>query len=76
MLENLEPPVKLLPCKVRTVLEGLDTKDRAILQDAMTSDKWTPWTLSASLADRGLILNDKAIRRHQIQQCSCSQLGK
>jgi hypothetical protein len=76
MLENLEPTVKVLSCKVRKVLEELDPKDRTILENAMNDDKWTAWSLSASLANRGLILNDKAIRRHQLKQCSCQQLGK
>lgn len=76
MLENLEPATKLLPCKVRTVAETLEPKDRKILEDALADEKWTPYSLSAALGQRGLILSDKSIRKHQMTQCSCSKVGK
>lgn len=76
MLENLEPPVKLLSCKVRTISETLTAEDRAILLNAIEDDKWTAYTLSGALAKRGIQLGDKSIRKHQLNQCSCEQLGK
>jgi hypothetical protein len=76
MLENLEPPVKLLPCRVRATIEGLDPKDGAILESAISDPKWTPHSLSNALFQRGLSLSDKSIKKHLIQQCSCKQLGK
>jgi hypothetical protein len=75
MLENLEPQVKPLSCKVRTISESLKTEDRKILLDAIHDPKWTPYTLSGALAKRGITLGDKTIRKHQINQCSCGQLG-
>lgn len=76
MLENFEPESKLLPCKVRTIAESLDAKDRAILEAALSDDRWTPHSLSTGLANRGLVLSDKSIRKHQLKQCSCKDLGK
>lgn len=76
MLENLEPPVKLLSCKVRTISETLSIEDRKVLSEAVADDKWTAYTLSAALAQRGISLGDKSIRKHQQNQCSCGQLGK
>jgi hypothetical protein len=76
MLENLEPPVKLLSCKVRTISETLTEKDRKILLEALKDDKWTSYTLSVALSQRGISLGDKSIRKHQQSQCSCAQLGK
>ena len=76
MLENLEPPVKQLPCRVRSILEELDPKDSTILESAITNPAWTPHSLSVALSQRGLSISDRSIRKHQIQQCSCKQLGK
>jgi hypothetical protein len=76
MLENLKPAVKLLPCRVRATLEALDPKDKVILESAMADPAWTPHSLSIALFERGLSLSDKSIKKHQIQQCSCKQLGK
>jgi hypothetical protein len=76
MLENLEPPVKVLPCRVRTTLEGLDPKDAKILDSAIANPAWTPHSLSIALSQRGLSISDRSIKKHQIQQCSCKQLGK
>jgi hypothetical protein len=76
MLENLEPPVKVLPCRVRATLEGLDPKDARILESAIADPAWTPYSLSVALSQRGLSISDRTIKKHQIQQCSCKQLGK
>jgi len=76
MLENLEPSSNLRSCKVRTIIESLEAKDRAILERALTDSKWTPHSLSAALAQRGIALADKLIRKHQVARCSCQQLGK
>jgi hypothetical protein len=76
MLENLEPTQKLLPCKIRTIAESLEAKDRAILESALIDTRWTPYALATALSDRGLLVSDRSIRKHQLQQCSCTKLGK
>jgi hypothetical protein len=76
MLENLEPPVKIASCKVRTVLEDLEAKDRDTLAKALVDQRWTPHALSVALEQRGLALAGKLIGRHQKRKCSCEQLGK
>lgn len=76
MLENLEPSSNLRSCKVRTTIESLEPKDREILEKALIDDRWTPHSLSTALAQRGIALADKLIRKHQVERCSCQQLGK
>lgn len=76
MLENLQPIAKLPSCKVRTITQSLEAKDRKILETALTDNKWTPHSLSVALEQRGIALADKIIRKHQLQRCSCAQLGK
>jgi hypothetical protein len=76
MLENLEPVAIPRTCKVRTTIESLEPKDRAILENALSDSRWTPHSLSTALAQRGIALADKLIRKHQVERCSCQQLGK
>jgi hypothetical protein len=76
MLENLKPTVKILPCRVRATIQGLEAKDQEILESAIADLNWTPHSLSNALFQRGLSLSDKSIKKHRIQQCSCKQLGK
>ena len=72
MLEGLTPPVKLLPCAVRTLLEGLDQDDVKILNTALADhDAWPNKTLSRALAERGVKIGDGAIRKHRARECSC-----
>ena len=75
MLENLQPIAKLPSCKVRTLAESLDAKDRAILESALTDSRWNPNSLSVALKQRGIELANKLIRKHQLEQCSCSKIG-
>jgi hypothetical protein len=76
MLENLRPPQKVLPCRVRTITDGLDPQDAKILESAIKDPNWTPYSLSYALSQRGLSVSDRSIKKHQIEQCSCKQLGK
>jgi len=72
MLEDLKPPVRQFPCKVRTILAELDDKDKAILISAINSpDIWPAKTLSNSLKARGVQLIDSSINRHREGICSC-----
>jgi len=76
MLENLEPITKPRTCKVRTVMDSLDTQDRETLAKALADPRWSPYALSLALEQRGLALADKLITRHRLRRCSCQQLGK
>lgn len=72
MLENLKPPTKLTPCKVRAVLETLSEADAAILEAAvMDSAKWKIATLATELRKAGLVISDKPITTHRARACSC-----
>jgi hypothetical protein len=72
MLEDLTPPVKRTPCKVRTILQQLDEKDEGILLKALTDDEaWSGNALARALSQRGLIITEKPIRKHRNSECSC-----
>lgn len=71
MLEDLIPPGRQFTCKVRTVADSLDAKDREILLNAVNSDEWSFKTLSNELAKRGLVIVDTGIAKHRRKQCAC-----
>lgn len=72
MLEDLKPPVRQFPCKVRTVLAELEPKDQEILVNALKSvDLWPAKTLSNALKARNVQLVDSTINRHRDGLCSC-----
>jgi hypothetical protein len=71
MLEDLIPPGRHFTCKVRTVADALDAKDKEILLNAVNSEEWKLKTLSNELAKRGLVIVDTAIAKHRRKQCAC-----
>ena len=72
MLENLEPPVKRLPCKVRELLETLEPGDAEILEAAvMDSAKWKIKTLADELNNRGVEISENPLSKHRARKCSC-----
>ena len=75
MLENLEPIALPRTCKVRTIMESLDTNDRATLVKALADPRWSANGLSVALEQRGVALAGKLITKHQQHRCSCEQSG-
>jgi hypothetical protein len=71
MLEDLKPPTRQYTCKVKTIVEQLETKDREILLAAVMSPDWPYKTLSNELAKRGLDIADVTIKAHRIKACGC-----
>jgi hypothetical protein len=75
ILDGLEPHKKSRPCRVRTVLSGLDKKDADILVTALKSpDLWGAKTLSNALKIRNVLLSDNAITNHRKGACSCGKI--
>lgn len=75
LLDGLEPHKKERPCRVRTLLAELDTKDAATLTSALKSpDLWQARTLSMALKQRGVLLSDNAIANHRKGACSCGKI--
>jgi hypothetical protein len=75
LLDDLNPPSPILNCKVRTILQSLDDKDRAILEEALANlEAWKTETLAVALTKRGLTINSKTLSRHRLGQCSCSKI--
>jgi hypothetical protein len=73
MLEGMEPQVKRPGCKVRSILESLDAKDREILIQALDDPKWTASSLSRELTKRGMAISDKPVLFHKRKECSCAR---
>lgn len=71
MLEDLKPPTRQFTCKVKTIADGLDAKDKEILLAAVDSEEWAYKTLSNELGKRGLVLTDTTIKSHRVKACSC-----
>ena len=72
MLEGLTPPVRVMPCAVRTIMDTLSESDQKILRDALANEEaWGNTALSKALTDRGLRISEKPIRKHRGGYCSC-----
>lgn len=74
MLEDLHHELKLGNCKIRSTLDGLSAKDAELLNSYIDDvDKWSAYTLSTALAKRGVIIDDKIIAKHRLNQCTCQE---
>ena len=73
MLEGLTPPVKIRPCKVRTMFETLEAKDVVLLKEAIANEGWTHVGLAQELTRRGLSISDQSLRVHRIGRCTCAR---
>lgn len=72
MLEDLQPPKKIWPCRVRTLSGEFDKKDKEIFDKAVSDLNWPAATLSAALAQKGISIAGSIITRHRKGECSCS----
>ena len=73
MLEDLTPPKRDLPCRVRTLSEQLDPNDSKIFLDAINNPElWPANTLAKSLRVRGVVCADVSIQKHRRKECSCA----
>jgi len=71
LLNDLTPKQKVLACRVRDVAATLEATDSKILLDAVMDTNWGCTILSNALAERGIKLSDKVIKRHRTNVCSC-----
>jgi repressor of nif and glnA expression len=73
MLEDLTPPVKVFPCKVREVTQTLEESDGAIFMKAISDvAAWSNNGLASELNKRGVYISEKSIRKHRRKECSCA----
>ena len=73
MLEGMEPQARKSSCKVRTILESLESKDQAILVGALANDEWTAASLARELTARGIAISEKPVMYHRRKECSCAR---
>jgi len=74
LLDDLEMPQKVWPCRVRTLHSEFDKKDQEIFEAAILDLNWKASTLSKALAVKGIIIAGSAITRHRQKECSCSKI--
>jgi hypothetical protein len=71
LLDDMLPPKKLWPCKVKDTADTLAADDAKILLDAVMDYNWKILTLEKALFSRGISLKENVIRRHRDKACSC-----
>lgn len=72
LLDDLTaPPAKVWTCRVRTIFNELEDKDKKIFIEAIDNPQWKAETLSKSLSQKGLSITGSGITRHRRGQCSC-----
>jgi len=71
MLEDLELPKKVWPCKVRTLKADMSDKDAEILENVLLNPDWPIRTLSNELKKRDIEISETAIKSHREKRCSC-----
>lgn len=72
MLEGLQPPAKIYPCKVRDTAESLDPSDASIFMEAINNlADWSNNGLASELTRRGVYISERSIRKHRRKECSC-----
>ena len=71
MLEGLQPPKKIPACKVRSVMNALNDKDKELLKAALDNPDWGHQTLAVELNNLGILISEHPIRKHRIGRCSC-----
>lgn len=72
LLDDLsQPPAKQWSCRVRTLSNEFDKKDKEIFDKAILDPNWPAATLSAALAKKGISIAGSIITRHRKGECSC-----
>ena len=72
ILDNLQPTNRSYSCRLRTILNELETTDQQILEAAIQDvANWSASALSKALTARGIKIADTSISKHRDGNCSC-----
>jgi len=72
MLENLEPIQPVRNCKMRSIIDSLETEDADILKVALADrNKWRDYPLTKALEARGIQVSPNVLSKHRNNSCSC-----
>jgi hypothetical protein len=71
MLEDLKPPTRSYPCRVRDLAATLEPKDEKIMLAAAEDPAWSIIGLSRELSRRGLQISEQPLKSHRSRVCSC-----
>lgn len=72
MLEDLQPPKKIYPCKIRDLAATMTKEDSAIFIKAVNDPNWPIVTLVEALRNRGVDISASPITKHRKGMCSCA----
>lgn len=76
LLDNLKPLHEGKPCKVGTILNGLEPEDAHILDEALKDlSNWSNRALAHALQQRGVQVTTDTIRAHRLVTCPCRRLA-
>ena len=73
MLEGLTPPSRDRLCAVMSRASDLDSKDLAILSEALVDSRWSNNALADALKERGFEVSESVIRKHRSKKCCCAR---
>lgn len=74
MLEGLKRPETIRPCKIRSILDGLNDRDQEILMEALLDPNWKSHTLAIEMTKLGLTVSSNSVHKHRQRSCSCRLL--
>lgn len=72
MLEGLEQPKRIRPCRVRDLANDMSKEDSKIFLTAVSDDNWPIVTLVEALRNRGVDISASPITKHRKGMCSCA----
>jgi hypothetical protein len=76
LLDNLSPLHAAKPCKVGTIINGLEPEDAHILDLALKNmTDWSNRALAHALQSRGISVTTDTIRAHRLNTCPCRRLA-
>lgn len=71
LLDNLEPPKKVHPCRVRELAQAMSKEDAKIFLEAVKDANWPIVTLAEALRARGVEISATPLTKHRKGSCSC-----
>lgn len=72
MLEGLQLPEKVYPCKIRALANNMSKEDSKIFLEAVADNNWPVVTLVEALRNRGVDISASPITKHRKGMCSCA----
>lgn len=66
---------KIWPCRIRTILGGLDERNRSWLEATLADKGVSHTAIAGTLKEAEIPASDNAVARHRSLTCSCRELA-